>query len=205
MIFKYHQLDAPILLICKSYDLGRDIAKITYSWLMGDIRTHQKQMDQVFLCIQKLKNQIIDFESYDDGENEDESDINYGELYRTCRNEKLRKHYLSHQGFDHLPIEIPGSKLPGDNSIKFNDSVSLPSHEYFHGYIYAICFAKAYILTKKILVFGELLKFKISYREVYDNHLKHYRSYSCPFCLLNETNGVEREEEWQKERYLKYN
>ena len=53
MIFKYHRLDTPILLICKRYQLGRDIAKTIYSWLMGDIRNHQNKFNHVLRCIDK--------------------------------------------------------------------------------------------------------------------------------------------------------
>ncbi len=192
MTFKYHHNDTQILLICKRYELGRNIANVIYQWLMGDIRNHRKKMDQVLSCIKKLKNDLIDFEPYD-GEDEDENDINYGELFQTGRNKKLLKHYLHHQGFDHLPIEIPGSKLPGNDSISFNKNFT--SHEYFHGYVYTTRFANPNILIGKIQIQNELLEFKISYREAYEDHLKHYRSYRCPFCLLNETNGVELEKE----------
>lgn len=193
--------DTQILLICQRYELGRDIAKVIYDWVMHDIRIHQRKSDTVRNYINGLKKSIVELEDYDD-ENGDEKDVNYGELYKICRNKDLFKHYVYHQGLDHLPIVISCSKLPGSDCVIDPDE-GFTAHEYYHGYVYRETFAYRKILEKRVrFAIHESVRVEIGYKKAYDYHLKHYHSYKCPFCLLNESNGIEREEDWHKQRYI---
>lgn len=192
MKFNDYQIDTPILLICKRYQSGKDIAKEIYRWVIGDMKTHQKNMKQVFEYINKLKKCIIELEQYDD-QYGDENDINYGELYKFCRNRDLFKYSIYHQGLDHLTIMIPCLKLPGSNCT-INKSFAI--HEYYHRYVYTESFAYNNILERKVhLVELDLvLTFEISYRKAYQDHLEHYYLNTCAFCFLDKTHGVEKED-----------